>query len=66
VYLGVAIQAREDPGDHHSVLQGVARARWGLGPVGQRPAPALAITGDIDRAGHQLLRAGDANLVTRA
>ena len=66
VNLGVAVQAREDPGDHHPVLQRVAGSRRRLGPVGQRPAPALGVAGQVDGVGHQLLRAGDADLVARA
>ena len=66
VDLGVAVQAREHPGDDDPVLQGVARARRRLGAVGQHGAAARGVAGEVDGHSEQLLAAGHADLVALA
>ncbi len=63
VDLGIAVEAREHPGDDDPVLQRVPCARRRLGVVGQHRAATPRVAGEVHGDREQLLVARDADLV---
>ena len=60
------VQPREDPGDHHPVLQGVADPRRGLGAVGEDHVAPIGVACEVGGGEAALVRAREADLVARA
>ena len=66
LHLGVAVEAREHPGGHHPVLEGVARSRGCLRAVGEHHDGAVRRPGQVDGGHEELPRTGHAHLVARS
>ncbi len=62
--LGVAVQAREHPGQHDAILERVTRSRRGLRVVAQHPEDARLVAGQIDGVREQLGVVGQPDAVT--